>query len=82
MVSPGEMSTPSPDPLAVEKATNPIALRYWNQCTEQPATSPSPQPEVVKVLSTAGTGITRKNQLREACGNISRFITVDKVYLF
>ena len=23
---------PSPSPASVEKASNPIALRYWNQC--------------------------------------------------
>jgi len=161
---------PTPSPSAVEKATNPIALRYWNQCmdakTERKAesmshekeshASHSPQmppwvssesyhvntqtaaktkaltpnlpvkvpditkrvrsesvprgiqynnkltlePEVIhhddpspmverrgrqekveeiRILSTAGTGITRKNQVQEALGNINRFITVDKV---
>ena len=35
--------------------------------------------EVVKVLSTAGTGINRNNEVREALGNINRFFTVDKV---
>jgi len=35
--------------------------------------------EVIKILSTAGTGIHRENELQEARGNIGRFITVDKV---
>ena len=133
----------------MEKATNPIALRYWNQChgadrkvsapallppsssglatSERPpwassetglntpgsqglrakASTPvpvrvpditkrvrsesvprycsldEPQPppkvEVVKVLSTAGTGIKRDNEKVEALGNINRFITMDKM---
>ena len=133
----------------MEKATNPIALRYWNQChgadrkvsapallppsssglatSERPpwASSetglntpgsqglrakagtpvpvrvpditkrvrsesvprycsldepqPPPKVEVVKVLSTAGTGIKRDNEKVEALGNINRFITMDKM---
>ena len=129
----------------MEKATNPIALRYWNQChgaerkVSAPALLPTsgpglatperppwasseaipqgpqglrakastpvpvrvpditkrvrsesvprycsldePQPpvEVVKVLSTAGTGIKRDNEKTEALGNINRFITMDKM---
>ena len=133
----------------MEKATNPIALRYWNQChgadrkvsapallppsspglvtPERPpwASSeaglnipepqglrakartpvpvrvpditkrvrsesvprycsldePPPQPkvEVVKILSTAGTGVKRDNERVEALGNINRFITMDKM---
>ena len=35
--------------------------------------------EVVKVLSTAGTGIKRDNEKFEALNNINRFITMDKV---
>jgi len=146
---------PSPSPKSVEKASNPIALRYWNQCTTDrkisaPALMPSsamsltgnesppwvtsdtnlsvPQVkpkartptsfpvrvpditkrvrsesvprfcnfddepltysdnvnvnnniEVVKVLSTAGTGIKRDNEKIEALGNINRFITMDKM---
>eukprot|EP00091_Calanus_sinicus_P004756 TRINITY_DN15088_c0_g1_i1.p1 TRINITY_DN15088_c0_g1~~TRINITY_DN15088_c0_g1_i1.p1 ORF type:complete len:162 (+),score=24.00 TRINITY_DN15088_c0_g1_i1:417-902(+) len=35
--------------------------------------------EIVKVLSTAGTGINRNNEVNEARGNINRFFTVDKV---
>ena len=35
--------------------------------------------EVVKVLSTAGTGLKRENEKVEALSNINRFITMDKV---
>ena len=160
---------PPPIPASVEKATNPIALRYWNQCMDktperqvqdmshekesqssistqmppwvssgsynvntQTAVQPKsfnpklnvkvpditkrvrsesvprgvqysrlnisseiihhddPSPvlerrqinekvEVVKVLSTAGTGINRNNEVNEALGNINRFFTVDKI---
>ena len=35
--------------------------------------------EVVKVLSTAGTGLKRDNEKVEALGNINRFITMDKM---
>ena len=35
--------------------------------------------EVVKILSTAGTGIKRDNEKMEALGNINRFITMDKM---
>ena len=40
---------------------------------------PPPKVEVVKVLSTAGTGIKRDNEKVEALGNINRFITMDKM---
>eukprot|EP00092_Neocalanus_flemingeri_P053231 GFUD01062505.1.p1 GENE.GFUD01062505.1~~GFUD01062505.1.p1 ORF type:complete len:530 (+),score=118.84 GFUD01062505.1:81-1670(+) len=162
---------PAPSPSAVEKATNPIALRYWNQCMDkaperkaqemtqekesrnnlstqthmppwvssesynvnsQTAVKPKsltpqlqvkvpditkrvrsesvprgcqysrlnvsteivhhddPSPvterrtiqekvEVVKVLSTAGSGIKRNNEVKEALGNINRFFSVDKI---
>jgi len=73
----------SPSPAAVEKATNPIALRYWNQCmdTNSQVTSPvmerrNQNVDVVKILSTAGTGIKRENEVKEALGNINRFYTV------
>ena len=33
----------------------------------------------MKVLSTAGTGVKRDNEKREALGNINRFITMDKM---
>jgi len=76
----------SPSPAAVEKATNPIALRYWNQCmdTHSQVTSPvmerrNQNNDVVKILSTAGTGIKRENEIKEALGNINRFYTVDKI---
>ena len=49
----------TPSPEAVEKATNPIALRYWNQCTDK-------NTEVVRILSTAGTGVNRDNEVVEA----------------
>ena len=62
----------TPSPEAVEKATNPIALRYWNQCTDK-------NTEVVRILSTAGTGVNRDNEVVEARNNINRFITIDKV---
>ena len=149
---------PSPSPKSVEKASNPIALRYWNQCTTDrkisepalmprdhapmssdvppwatadthlttappsqgitkartPTTFPVRVPditkrvrsesvprfcnfdnepvtcsnisncnenkvEVIKILSTAGTGIKRDNEKKEALGNINRFITMDKM---
>merc|ERR1711892_1013737 len=84
---------PIPSPEAVEKATNPVALRYWNQCMDKTAaieinetTSPmmkrrnnNQEVEVVKVLSSAGIGIKRENEVKEALGNINRFFTVDKM---
>ena len=82
----------TPSPEAVEKASNPIALRYWNQCLEKnadlhsPSPTPTPKPparqprtEVVKILSTAGSGIKRDNEVTEARSNINRFITIDQV---
>ena len=70
----------TPSPEAVEKATNPIALRYWNQCLDKNTeTATRSQPEVVRVLSTAGTGVNRENEVVEARNNINRFITIDKV---
>ena len=63
----------------MEKASNPIALRYWNQCLDKTSEVSRTAPEVVKVLSTAGTGINRNNEVVEARNNINRFITVDKV---
>merc|ERR1712012_583477 len=141
---------PTPSPSSVEKASNPIALRYWNQCSgssaerkisapaittstssfsdtppwatsdtinlslpaqtkarthssfpvrvpditkrvrsesvprfcnfdNEPLTVVDDKVEVVKVLSTAGTGIKRDNEKKEALGNINRFITMDKM---
>lgn len=129
-----KLAPPPVSPKAVEKASNPIALRYWNQCTNSeaaaeirqaksmdPIPTPSPEPlppklkkvesrnfdtsqlkvpditrkvgsnpnlhvtkpgnktEVIKILSTAGHGIKRNNEVKEALGNINRFITVDKM---
>ena len=62
----------TPSPEAVEKATNPIALRYWAQCLDK-------NTEPARVLTTAGTGVSRDNEVVEARNNINRFITVDKV---
>ena len=70
---------PTPSPEAVEKATNPIALRYWNQCLDKNSEASRSGPEVMRVLSTAGSGINRNNEVLEARNNINRFITVDKV---
>ena len=79
----------TPSPEAVERAANPIALRYWNQCVEKntdtstsssKSSSVSPRgPEVVRVLSSAGSGIKRNNEVSEARNNINRFITIDQV---
>ena len=80
----------TPSPRAIEKASNPIALRYWNQCVEKssdssPASSSPSSPtsssssNVVKILSTAGSGIKRENEVNEARSNINRFITIDQV---
>ena len=95
--TPSRVRSPTPPPLtpspeAVEKATNPIALRYWNQCLEKnadphsPSPTPTPKPparqpraEVSKILSTSGTGIKRENEVTEARSNINRFITIDQV---
>ena len=89
--TPTRARTPTPPPLtpspaSVEKASNPIALRYWNQCLEKNSegrtpTPPTPpaKPEVVRVLSTAGAGVRRDQEVGEARGNISRFITIDQV---
>jgi len=167
-----KLPKPTPLPSAVQKASNPIALRYWNQCLDSKSTEkiasestqsrgetqghqglevppwasvdtyktnsshgkpksltpqlqvkvpditkrvrsesvprsvqytrmslekeivrhhddPSPmverkaatnqENEVFTVLSTAGAGINRENEVHEARGNINRFITVDKV---
>merc|ERR1712012_854454 len=141
---------PTPSPSSVEKSSNPIALRYWNQCSgssaerkisapaittstssfsdtppwatsdttnlslpaqtkarthtsfpvrvpditkrvrsesvprfcnfdNEPLTVVDDKVEVVKVLNTAGTGIKRDNEKKEALGNINRFITMDKM---
>ena len=35
--------------------------------------------KVDTVLSSAGTGIKRENEVKEALGNINRFFTIDKV---
>ena len=69
----------TPSPEAVEKATNPIALRHWAQCLDKNTEAARSQPEVVRVLSTAGTGVNRDNEVVEARNNINRFITIDKV---
>jgi len=90
-------TTPSPSPASVEKAKNPVALRYWNQCMETQNTNENKYDEnsnrktdhilqknnsssrVDRILSTAGSGIKRGNEVKEALGNINRFIMMDKV---
>jgi len=87
-------TTPSPSPAAVERARNPVALRYWNQCLDQSTTMNNNEniidfknnynleensKQVDRILSTAGTGIKRENEVKEALGNINRFIMIDKV---
>jgi len=86
------LKTPTPEPAAVEKAKNPIALRYWNQCLEKSSSQdfiqeskpsivqqnekfvskPMAQPAPVK-------RVNRSNTVKEACGNINRFITMDQI---
>eukprot|EP00090_Calanus_glacialis_P011576 TRINITY_DN19954_c0_g1_i4.p1 TRINITY_DN19954_c0_g1~~TRINITY_DN19954_c0_g1_i4.p1 ORF type:complete len:329 (+),score=75.25 TRINITY_DN19954_c0_g1_i4:56-1042(+) len=89
--------TPPPSPASVQRAKNPVALRYWNQCMDktapkeinditEPQNKESPMmkrhqnnQKVDTVLSSAGTGIKRENEVKEALGNINRFFTIDKV---
>jgi len=84
--------TPPPSPAAIERAKNPVALRYWNQCVDKSVTQDYDETEglqaiarnnsnhnINKTLSTAGTGIKRENEVKEALGNINRFIVIDKV---
>ena len=46
---------------------------------DDPSPMGSPRLEVVKVLSTAGTGINRDNEKKEAVGNINRLFSVAMV---
>ena len=38
-----EMSSPGPNPDSIRKASNPIALRYWNQCLQNQSSEPPPE---------------------------------------
>ena len=41
---------PTPSPKSVEKASNPIALRYWNQCTtDRKISEPALMPQSLQV---------------------------------
>ena len=46
---------------------------------DDPSPMGSPRTEVVKVLSTAGTGINRHNEKKEAVGNINRLFSMAKI---
>jgi len=46
---------------------------------DDPSPMGSPRTEVVKVLSTAGTGINRENEKKEAVGNINRLFSMAKI---
>jgi len=46
---------------------------------DDPSPMGSPRTEVVKVLSTAGTGIHRDNEKKEAVGNINRMFSMVKI---
>ena len=46
---------------------------------DDPSPMGSPRTEVVKVLSTAGTGIQRDNEKKEALGNINRMFSMVKI---
>merc|ERR1712180_94532 len=43
---------------------------------DDPSPMGSPRTEVVRILSTAGTGVYRENEKKEAVGNINRLVTV------
>ena len=64
----------TPSPEAVQKASNPIALRYWNQCLEKNSdVNSSPSPTKSDEISSV------KREKEEACNRINQFITVDKM---
>merc|ERR1712088_159816 len=64
----------TPSPEAVQKASNPIALRYWNQCLEKNSdVNSSPSPTKSDEISIV------KREKEEACNRINQFITVDKM---
>jgi hypothetical protein len=46
---------------------------------DNPSPMGSPRVEVVKVLSTAGTGVSRDNEKKEAVGNINRLFSIAKI---
>ena len=68
------MAVLTPSPEAVQKASNPIALRYWNQCLEKNSdaisSSPSPNNENETI---GGRG------KEEARNKINQYVTVDKI---
>lgn len=68
------MAVLTPSPEAVQKASNPIALRYWNQCLEKNSDairfSPSPNNE----NETIGRG-----GKEEARNKINQYVTVEKI---
>lgn len=72
-------STPVPVrvPDITKRVRSESVPRYCS--LEEPRPEVQPTVEVVKVLSTAGTGLRRDNERMEALGNINRFITMDKI---
>jgi len=65
--------TPPPSPAAIQRAKNPVALRYWNQCVEQSV------PRVADDRGAEESLQRREHQVKEAVGNINRYVTVDKM---
>lgn len=66
----------TPSPEAVQKASNPIALRYWNQCLEKNSDANSSPSSPNKSIE--NETIVRRGR-EEACNRINQFITVDKM---
>jgi len=67
--------TPPPSPSAIERARNPVALRYWSQCRDQ---SVERVHQYGKDQRSASEN-RRENEIKEAVGNIHRFVTIDKI---
>merc|ERR1719320_1870753 len=67
--------TPPPSPAAIERARNPVALRYWSQCRDQSVERVNKYGKDQRSASEN----RRENEIKEAVGNIHRFVTIDKI---
>lgn len=74
--TPGPALTPSPE--AVQKASNPIALRYWNQCLEKNSDTTSSSPSPNKSDENENERVGRRGK-EEARYRINQYVTVDKM---
>jgi len=67
--------TPPPSPAAIERARNPVALRYWSQCRDQSMERVGDY----GIDQRSKSENRRENDIKEAVGNINRFVTIDKI---